>query len=65
MAHWVIRDRLVLDAAARPKGDRHRLVLEPYDDHPELEGQRLVMETEDFLLTLYYDMGSADAIEVR
>ena len=64
-AHWVIRDSQVLDTAARPKGERHRLVLEPYDDHPELEGQRLVMETEDFLLTLYYDMGSADAIEVR
>ena len=37
----------------------------PTTSHPELEGQRLVMETEDFLLTLYYDMGSADAIEVR
>ena len=64
-AHWVIRDGQVLDMAARPKGERHRLVLSPYDDRPELEGQRLVMETEDFLLTLYYDMGSLDAIEVR
>ncbi|HSF18195.1 MAG TPA: hypothetical protein VLK65_21855 [Vicinamibacteria bacterium] len=57
-AHWVIRDERVLDEAKRSKGDRFRLTLEPYDDHPELEGQRLVMETDDFLLPLYYDTGS-------
>ncbi|HXV63995.1 MAG TPA: hypothetical protein VEK15_25070, partial [Vicinamibacteria bacterium] len=57
-AHWVIRDERMLDDAKRSKGDRFRLTLEPYDDHPELEGQRLVMETDDFLLPLYYDTGS-------
>jgi hypothetical protein len=64
-AHWVIRDGRVLDSAARPKGGRHRLVLEPYDDHPELEGQRLVMDTDEFLLTLYYDIGSTATREAR
>jgi hypothetical protein len=62
-AHWVIREGRVLPSAARPRGERHRLVLEPYDGHPELEGQRLVMDTDEFLLTLYYDIRST--AEVR
>lgn len=57
-AHWVIRDGVVLDQAQRREGETYRLTLEAYDDHPELEGQRLVMDTDEFDLTLYYDAGS-------
>jgi hypothetical protein len=59
VAHWVIRDKRVLENAARHKGERYRLTLELYDDHPELESQRLVMDTDEFLLSLYYDTNSA------
>ena len=58
-AHWVIRDGAVLDDARRAAGDALRMTLEPYDARPELEGQRLVMETTAFTLPLYYDTGSA------
>ena len=58
-AHWVIRDKRVLENAVRHKGERYRLTLELYDDHPELESQRLVMDTDEFLLSLYYDTNSA------
>jgi len=58
-AHWVIRDAAVLRNAARPAGSVHLLTLEPYDTHPELEGERLVMDSREFTLRLYYDVGSA------
>ena len=58
-AHWVIRDGVVLDDARRAAGAALRMTLEPYDARPELEGQRLVMETTAFTLPLYYDTGSA------
>ncbi len=57
-AHWVIRDGAMLETAGRVEGDLYRLTLELYDDHPELEGQRLVMDSDDFELDLYYDVGS-------
>ena len=59
VAHWVIRDGKVIDGAERPQGDTYRLTLELYDDHPELEGQRLVMDTNEFSLSLYYDVETA------
>ncbi len=58
VAHWVIRDRQVLDTAPRPAGTTIRLALELYDTHPELEGERLVMDTNAFTLPLYYDVMS-------
>ena len=57
-AHWVIRDGDVLEGAERRQGETYRLTLELYDDHAELEGQRLVMETNEFALPLYYDPDS-------
>ena len=57
-AHWIIRDGEVLETAERPAGSRVRLVLEPYDDHPELEGRRLLMDSDRYDLALYYDAGS-------
>lgn len=58
VAHWVIRDAIVLASARRGEGERYRLTLNAFDDHPELEGQRLVMDTDEFDLALYYDVGS-------
>lgn len=58
VAHWVIRDRQVLDTAPRPSETMMRLTLELYDLHPELEGERLVMDTSAFELPMYYDVES-------
>jgi len=57
-AHWVIRDGDVLDSAAREEGTVRRMTLEPYDQHDELEGERLVMDSDAFDLRLYYDIDS-------
>jgi hypothetical protein len=54
-AHWVIEDARVLGDAKREKGKTYRMVLEPYDDHPELEGERLIMDSDEFKLPLYYE----------
>ncbi|MGH9462564.1 MAG: hypothetical protein ACRD1X_15220, partial [Vicinamibacteria bacterium] len=55
-AHWVIRDGKVLDSAAREVGGVRRMTLELYDQHEELEGERLVMDSDAFDLRLYYDV---------
>ena len=54
-AHWIIRDAALLDTATRPAGTVVRMTLEPYAAHPELEGERLVMDSDRFDLTLFYD----------
>ena len=59
VAHWVIREGEVLNDAHRPRGDVSRMTLELYDSRPELDGERLVMETRQFTLPLYYDPASA------
>ncbi len=58
VAQWAIRESRVLSTARRTPGAAFRLTLEPYDAHPELEGERLVMDTDDATLPLYYDTGS-------
>ena len=55
-AHWVIEDATVLQEAIREKGKTYRMILERYDDHPELEGERLVMDSDEFKLPLYYEL---------
>jgi len=57
-AHWVIEDAIVLQEAIRQKGKIYRMVLERYDDHPELEGERLIMDSDEFRLPLYYELRS-------
>ena len=59
IAHWVIRDREVLPDAERPTGSSSRSTVELYESHPELEGERLVMDSTAFTLPLYYDLDSA------
>jgi hypothetical protein len=58
VAHWVIREGQVLATAERAPGSVHRMTLEAYDAHPELEGERLVMDSDAFELRLYYDINS-------
>ena len=60
VAHWVIRDASLVTGAERGVGELLRLALYPYDARPELEGKRLVLETTDLTLPLFYDVGSAD-----
>ncbi|HAL91771.1 MAG TPA: hypothetical protein DCM68_01945 [Verrucomicrobia bacterium] len=54
VAHWAIRDRQVLDLGKEP-GGTYALELELFSDHPELEGERLLMETDEFDLPFYYE----------
>ena len=56
MAHWAIRDKQILDLG-KEQGGTYPLTLELFDDHPELEGERLLMETDEFDLPLYYETG--------
>ena len=55
-AHWVIEDGQVLEDAKREKGKTYRMVLERFDDHPELEGERLIMDSDEFKLPLFYEL---------
>ena len=45
-------------AAARDKTKTYRLVLELFDEHPGLEGERLIMDSDKFRLRLYYEVES-------
>lgn len=58
VAQWAIRDGRILAGAQRTVGSVHRLALERYEAHPELEGERLVMERDAPGLPLYYDVVS-------
>jgi hypothetical protein len=55
-AHWVIDEGQVLKEAVREKGKTYRMVLERYDEHPELEGERLIMDSDEFKLPLFYEL---------
>jgi len=55
-AHWVIEDGQVLRDAKREKGKTYRMSLERYDDHPELEGERLIMDSDEFKLPLFFEL---------
>lgn len=58
VAQWAIRDRRVLPGARKAPGSMHRLTLERYDAHPELEGERLISAGDAPDLPLYYEVGS-------
>jgi hypothetical protein len=58
VAHWVIRDGQVLSEARRQAGAVSRVTVEPYDLHPELEGERLVMGGQEPTLPIYYDVAA-------
>jgi hypothetical protein len=58
VAQWAIRDAQVLASAQRRPGSVHRLILERYDAHPELEGERLIAASDAPDLPVYYDVES-------
>ncbi len=54
VAEWVIMDGAVLPDARRTPDRIYRLRLESFDVHPELEGERLIMEGDAWDLPMYY-----------
>jgi hypothetical protein len=56
VAQWAIRDARVLPNATKRVGDIHRLTLERYEAHPELEGERLIQGGDVANLPLYYEI---------
>jgi hypothetical protein len=56
VAQWAIRDARVLDESRRSIGQLHRLTVERYEAHPELEGERLIQGSEVTALPLYYEV---------
>jgi hypothetical protein len=56
IAQWAIRDGKVLPNARKTAGAPFSLTVERYDAHPELEGERLLSESETSVLPLYYDV---------
>jgi hypothetical protein len=58
VAHWAILDGKILPEAERTVGKIYELHLDAFDNRPELEGERLSMESDNLLLTMYYDLDS-------
>jgi hypothetical protein len=58
VAQWAIRDRRVLPTAHKTTGSVHKLTLERYDAHPELEGERLISAGDAPDLPLYYEIAA-------
>lgn len=55
VAEWAVLDREVIgDVSARKLGDKETLHVELFDDHQELEGERLMMDMFDPDLEVYY-----------
>ena len=55
VAHWVVLDGEVVPFDRRA-GEEYELLIEPFDDHPQLEGERLIMDTDAFELEMYVDV---------
>jgi len=55
VAEWGILDRKVVPLA-RQKGKTYKLALEKFDDHAELEPEKLILETDDLALPMYYEV---------
>jgi hypothetical protein len=58
VAQWAIRDTRVLAGARKTAGSVHRLTVELFSAHPELEGERLIASPEASSLPLYYEVES-------
>jgi hypothetical protein len=57
VAQWAIRDSRVLPDARRVAGTGSTLAVERYDAHPELEGERLISDSNS-TQPLYYDVSA-------
>ena len=55
IAQWTIRDSKLLPGARKDVGAAFTLTVERFDEHPELEGERLISDRETSGVTLYYD----------
>src|SRR5262249_44022856 len=55
VAHWGLMDGKVLAQHQRRVGQSYQLKLEPFEQHPQLESERLAMDSTQFDLPLYYD----------
>ena len=57
VARWVYLDRKRVDSPyAMLPGATHRLVIESFEEHPELDGERQFISVEELDLPLYYDV---------
>ena len=56
VAQWAIRDGAVLPDARKTPGAQAALTVERFDAHPELEGERLIMDLPASDLPLYYEI---------
>ena len=56
VAQWAIRDSAVLPEARRTAGATGRFVVERFDAHPELEGERLITDLAASDQPLYYEV---------
>jgi hypothetical protein len=52
--HWAIRDGKTLPLTRR-KGEVVRLAVEAYDDHKDLEGERVIMDMNDSGVPMFYE----------
>ncbi len=55
VGEWGILDRKRVPSS-RKQGKTYQLTLEKFDDHSELEPEKLVMETDEFDLPMYYEV---------
>jgi len=59
VAQWAVLDRTVLSEAKDfTVGSKLKMKVEKFDDHPELEGERLMMDMFDPDLEIYYQVSS-------
>ena len=56
VAHWAILGGEALPSAERSVGELYELRLDSFDNRPELEGERLSMESDNLLLPMYYNV---------
>ncbi len=56
VAHWAILDGRRLAERDAEVDQVVDLTLEPFDEHPELEGERLMLDVEAFDLPMYFDV---------
>jgi hypothetical protein len=56
IAQWAIRDGKVLPEARKDTGAAFTLTVEPYEDHPELEGERLISDRDTSRTVIYYEI---------
>ena len=56
IAQWAIRDGKVLPGAKKLAGAASTLTVDLYAAHPELEGERLISDSEQSKLPLFYDI---------